>query len=291
MNERPSLRCSHAVPGNASSTEAIGSVPPQISREQVVAIIPARYASSRFPGKAIVDLDGKPMIQWVYERTSQAAGVGRVLVATDDERIFQVVQGFGGAAVMTSRSHPTGTDRLAEVAARLDAELIVNVQGDEPLIEPSAIDAAIAPCAKDPTLVMSTLRCPILTVDELFDISITKVVVDAQDFALYFSKAPIPYHRDGWGPIISMVPRLRLAGGTPPVVGWRHIGLYVYRRTFLLTFALLPQTPLERLEQLEQLRALEHGYRLKVVPTPYVSIGVDTPEDVAKVRRLLRGAT
>ena len=190
---------------------------------------------------------------------------------------------------MTSPNHATGTDRLAEVAARLDAELIVNVQGDEPLIEPAAIDAAIAPCAEDPTLVMSTLRCPIPTVDELFDISITKVVCDAQDFALYFSKAPIPYHRDAWGPMTSMVPRLRLAGGTPPVVGWRHIGLYVYRRTFLLAFAQLPQTPLERLEQLEQLRALEHGYRIKVVPTPYVSIGVDTPEDVAKVRRLLRG--
>ncbi len=290
MNDHPSLRHSRAVAGDASSTETTGSVPPQTSREQVIAIIPARYASSRFPGKAIVDIAGKPMIQWVYERTAQAAGVGRVLVATDDERIFQVVQGFGGEAVMTSPRHPTGTDRLAEVAARLDAELIVNVQGDEPLIEPAAIDAAIAPCAEDSTLMMSTLRCPIPTIDELFDISITKVVVDAQNFALYFSKAPIPYHRDGWGPIISMVPRLRLAGGTPPVVGWRHIGLYVYRRTFLLTFAQLPQTPLERLEQLEQLRALEHGYRIKVVPTPYVSVGVDTPEDVAKVRRLLRGA-
>ena len=290
MNDHPSLRHSRAVAGDASSTETTGSVPPQTSRDQVIAIIPARYASSRFPGKAIVDIAGKPMIQWVYERTAQAAGVGRVLVATDDERIFQVVQGFGGEAVMTSPRHPTGTDRLAEVAARLDAELIVNVQGDEPLIEPAAIDAAIAPCAEDSTLMMSTLRCPIPTIDELFDISITKVVVDAQNFALYFSKAPIPYHRDGWGPIISMVPRLRLAGGTPPVVGWRHIGLYVYRRTFLLTFAQLPQTPLERLEQLEQLRALEHGYRIKVVPTPYVSVGVDTPEDVAKVRRLLRGA-
>jgi 3-deoxy-manno-octulosonate cytidylyltransferase (CMP-KDO synthetase) len=274
-----------------SSDEATGSVPPQISREQIVAVIPARYASSRFPGKAIVDIAGKPMIQWVYERTCQAAGVGHVLVATDDERILQVVQGFGGNAVMTSPSHPTGTDRLAEVAATLAAELVVNVQGDEPLIEPSAIDAAIAPCAEDPTLVMSTLRCPIPTLDDLFDISITKVVCDAQDFALYFSKAPIPYHRDAWGPLTSMIPRLRLAGGTAPVVGWRHIGLYVYRRTFLLTFARLPQTPLERLEQLEQLRALEHGYRIKVVPTQYVSIGVDTPEDVAKVRRLLRGET
>jgi 3-deoxy-manno-octulosonate cytidylyltransferase (CMP-KDO synthetase) len=291
MSDHPSPYCSHAIPGSASSDEATGSVPPQISREQVVAIIPARYASSRFPGKAIVAIAHKPMIQWVYERTSQALRVGRVLVATDDERIFRVVQGFGGHVVMTSPAHPTGTDRLAEVAATLDAELIVNVQGDEPLIEPSAIDAAIAPFSEDSTLVMTTLRCPIPTLDELFDISITKVVVDSQDFALYFSKAPIPYHRDGWGPIISMVPRLRLTGGTPPVVGWRHIGLYVYRRTFLLEFARLPQTPLERLEQLEQLRALEHGYRIKVVPTQYVSVGVDTPEDVAKVRRLLRGET
>jgi 3-deoxy-manno-octulosonate cytidylyltransferase (CMP-KDO synthetase) len=264
-------------------------VPSLISREQVVAIIPARYASSRFPGKAIVDIAGRPMIQWVYERTRQAAGVGRVLVATDDARILRVVEGFGGTAVMTATSHPTGTDRLAEVAATLDAELIVNVQGDEPLIEPSAIDAAMAPFAADAALVMSTLRCPIPTLDELFDISITKVVTDEQDFALYFSKAPIPYHRDAWGAIAGMVARLRLAGGTPPVVGWRHIGLYVYRRTFLLEFARLPQTPLERLEQLEQLRALEHGYRIKVVPTQYVSIGVDTPEDVAKVGRLLRG--
>jgi 3-deoxy-manno-octulosonate cytidylyltransferase (CMP-KDO synthetase) len=291
MSDRPSLRGSHSIPSSASSGEATGSVPPQISREQVVAIIPARYASSRFPGKAIVEIAGKPMIQWVYERTCQAAGVGGVLVATDDARILQVVEGFGGKAVMTASSHPTGTDRLAEVAATLDAELIVNVQGDEPLIEPAAIDAAIAPFAEDAMLVMSTLRCPIPTLDELFDISITKVVTDVQDFALYFSKAPIPYHRDGWGPITGMVPRLRLAGGTPPVVGWRHIGLYVYRRTFLLEFARLPQTPLERLEQLEQLRALEHGYRMKVVPTPYVSVGVDTPEDVAKVGRLLRGET
>jgi 3-deoxy-manno-octulosonate cytidylyltransferase (CMP-KDO synthetase) len=291
MSDHPSPYCSHAIPGSASSDEATGSVPPQISREQVVAIIPARYASSRFPGKAIVDIAHKPMIQWVYERTCRASGVGRVLVATDDERISQVVRGFGGRVVMTSPAHPTGTDRLAEVAATLDAELIVNVQGDEPLIEPSAIDAAIAPFSEDSTLVMSTLRCPIPTLDELFDIGITKVVVDSQNFALYFSKAPIPYHRDGWGPIISMVPRLRLTGGTPPVVGWRHIGLYVYRRTFLLEFARLPQTPLERLEQLEQLRALEHGYRIKVVPTQYVSVGVDTPEDVAKVGRLLRGET
>jgi 3-deoxy-manno-octulosonate cytidylyltransferase (CMP-KDO synthetase) len=291
MSEYSSAAGCHSDPGQASSAEAIVSVSPQIQRDHVVAIIPARYASSRFPGKPLVEIVGKPMIQRVYERTRQASGVGRVLVATDDERIVQAVQRFGGDAVMTSSGHPTGTDRLAEVAATLDAELIVNVQGDEPLIEPSAIDAALAPFAEAPMLVMSTLRCPIPSVDELFDISVTKVVTDRDDFALYFSKAPIPYHRDEWGAITSMVPRLRLSGGTAPIVGWRHIGLYVYRRTFLLEFAQLPQTPLERLEKLEQLRAIEHGYRIKVVPTQYVSIGVDTPEDVAKVGRLLRGET
>jgi 3-deoxy-manno-octulosonate cytidylyltransferase (CMP-KDO synthetase) len=289
MSHSPCDTSARSVARLTSCGEAIGSVSPHISPDHVVAIIPARYASSRFPGKAIVDIAGKPMIQWVYERTCQASGVGRVLVATDDERIYQVVQGFGGQVVMTSAGHPTGTDRLAEVASGLDAELVVNVQGDEPLIEPAAIDAALGPFREEASLVMSTLRCPIPTLDELFDISITKVVTDAQGFALYFSKAPIPYHRDAWGPIATMVPRLRLAGGTTPALGWRHIGLYVYRRTFLLAFAQLPQTPLERLEQLEQLRALEHGYRIKVVPTQYVSIGVDTPEDVAKVRRLLRG--
>lgn len=289
MSDHCSASGSDCIPSATFPREEQGTGSPHIQRDQVVAIIPARYASSRFPGKPIVDIAGKPMIQWVYERTRQASGVGRVLVATDDRRIHQVVVDFGGEAVMTSPTHPTGTDRLAEVASSLDALLIVNVQGDEPLIEPTAIDAALAPFADDPTLVMSTLRCPIPTLDELFDISITKVVVDTHDFALYFSKAPIPYHRDEWGPMASMVPRLRLSGGTAPTLGWRHIGLYVYRRTFLLEFARLPQTPLERLEQLEQLRALEHGYRIKVVPTPSVSIGVDTPEDLAKVRQLLRG--
>jgi 3-deoxy-manno-octulosonate cytidylyltransferase (CMP-KDO synthetase) len=282
---------SHSMPRLAPAGEATGSVSPQTRRLQVVAIIPARYASSRFPGKPITDIAGKPMIQWVYERTRLASGVGRVLVATDDERISRVVSGFGGDVVMTSPTHPTGTDRLAEVAAALDVELIVNVQGDEPLIEPAAIDAALVPMAADPTLMMSTLRCPIATVEELFDISVTKVVVDAQDYALYFSKAPIPYHRDAWGPVTSMVSRLSLSGGTAPSVGWRHIGVYVYRRPFLLAFARLPQTPLERLEQLEQLRALEHGYRIKVVRTPYVSIGVDTPGDVAKIEHVLRRDT
>jgi 3-deoxy-manno-octulosonate cytidylyltransferase (CMP-KDO synthetase) len=291
MSDYAAAASSYANPGPISSTEDKGGVSPQSPRRDVVAIIPARYASSRFPGKPLVEIAGKPMIEWVYERTCLASGVGRVLVATDDERILHAVQRFGGDAVMTSSDHPTGTDRLAEVAATLDAELIVNVQGDEPLIEPSAIDAALAPFADTPGLMMSTLRCPIPSLDELFDISITKVVTDQDDFALYFSKAPIPYHRDEWGAVTSMVSRLRLSGAAPPIVGWRHIGLYVYRRTFLLEFAQLPQTPLERLEKLEQLRAIEHGYRIKVVPTPYVSLGVDTPEDVAKVGRLLRGET
>jgi len=289
MNDYPTLVVSRDLPLIAPFGEEEDIVSPHPLRERVVAIIPARYASSRFPGKPLVDIEGKPMIQWVYERTQQARSVGRTLVATDDERIFQAVQGFGGEAVMTSAVHPTGTDRLAEVAATLDAELIVNVQGDEPLIAPDAIDAALAVFADDATLVMSTLRCPITTLDELFNANVNKVVTDLHDYALYFSKAPMPYHRDAWGPLTSMVARLRIAGGSAPVIGWRHIGLYVYRRAFLLEFARLPQTPLERLENLEQLRALEHGYRIKVVPTRYQSIGVDAPEDVENVRRRLRG--
>jgi 3-deoxy-manno-octulosonate cytidylyltransferase (CMP-KDO synthetase) len=254
-------------------------------------VIPARLGSTRFPAKILASETGKPLVQHVVEQVRKAKKIRNVIVATDDQRIVEALKPLGTIVTMTAPEHQSGTDRVWQVVREWPGELIVNVQGDEPLIEPSAIDAAIGPFLEDLTLMMSTLRCPIPTVDELFDISITKVVTDAQDFALYFSKAPIPYHRDSWGPMSSMIPRLRLAGGTPPVVGWRHIGLYVYRRTFLLALARLPQTPLERLEQLEQLRALEHGYRIKVVPTQYVSIGVDTPEDLAKVKRLLRGAT
>lgn len=239
-----------------------------ISPQSVVAVIPSRYQSTRFPGKALADIDGRPMIEHVYRRAAAAEGVGAVIVATDDERIRRAVEQFGGRVQLTG-SHPSGTDRLAEVAQDLDCELIVNVQGDEPLLPPAMIEEAIAPFRSDATLMMSTLRRRIDDPRDLLSPHVVKVVVDRDGFALYFSRAPIPHARDGH---------------SAPV--YRHIGLYVYRREFLLAFARLQPTPLEGTEALEQLRALEHGFRIKAVETKLDSIGVDTPDDLERVRAL-----
>ncbi len=240
----------------------------------VVAIIPARYQSSRLPGKALADIGGRPMIEHVYRRASAATSVSSVLVATDDERILEAVMSFGGVACLTSPDHQSGTDRLAEVAAELSADIIVNVQGDEPLIDPAMIDEAIEPLLADPLVVMSTLRRRIDDPADLQNPNVTKVVVDREGYALYFSRAAIPFVR----------------GGCPPARAWRHIGLYVYRRDLLLQLASLEPTELERSEALEQLRALEHGIRILAVETNFDSIGVDTPEDLERVRRLAPGA-
>ncbi len=237
----------------------------------VVAIIPARYAATRLPGKVLLDIAGKPMLQHVYERASATAGIDQVIVATDDERIATAVERFGGEARMTSPDHATGTDRLAEVAADLDAEIIVNVQGDEPLIVPASIQLAVQPLRDDDSLVMSTLRERLHDPHEIQDPNNVKVVVDRDDFALYFSRHPIPFVR----------------GADAPPTFWRHLGLYVYRRDFLLTYAQLPPTPLQLAESLEQLRALEHGYRIKVPATPHPALGVDTPEDLERVRAVM----
>jgi len=242
----------------------------------VVAIIPARYASTRFPGKPLIDIAGKSMIQRVYERTLQAASVQRVIVATDDQRIFDAVTAFGGEAQMTRDDHPSGTDRLAEVAARIDADLIVNVQGDEPLIDPEMIDAALAPLLADATIVMGTLSTPIYDLEEYHSPNAVKVVTDRTGFALYFSRAAIPCGRD-------------LAADQVPVGASKHVGLYVYRRDFLIAYPKMQETPLEQLEKLEQLRALEHGHRIRVVSTDRISIGVDVPGDVDKVLAVLNG--
>ena len=214
------------------------------------------------------------MIEHVYRRAAAASSVSSVLVATDDERILEAVRGFGGVACMTSPDHQSGTDRLAEVAAELGSEIIVNVQGDEPLLEPGMIDEAIEPLLADPMVVMSTLRKRIEDAGELANPNVTKVVVDREGYALYFSRAPIPYTRQG----------------CPPAPAWRHIGLYVYRRDCLLQLASLPPTALERSEALEQLRALEHGIRILAVETSHDSIGVDTPDDLERVRRITAGA-
>lgn len=211
------------------------------------------------------------MIEHVYRRASAARNVAEVIVATDDERIAAVVRGFGGRVRMTRADHLSGTDRLAEVAATLDCDVVVNVQGDEPLLDPRALTEAVAPFA-DPAVLMTTLYRRIDAPGDLTNPNVVKVVVDRAGFALYFSRAPIPFQRD---------PR----GGYPPL--YRHIGLYAYRRTTLLVLASLDATPLERTESLEQLRALEHGIRIKAVETAYDSLGVDTPEDLDRVRRLL----
>ena len=216
------------------------------------------------------------MIEHVYRRVAASKLLSQVIVATDDLRIATRVHDFGGKVRLTKATHETGTDRLAEVAASLDCDVVVNVQGDEPLIDPHAIDELVAPFANDPAVQMTTLFRRINDAAELTNPNIAKVVVDRGGFALYFSRAPIPYVRD---------PR----GGWPPL--YRHIGLYAYRRSALMVLASLPPTPLERAESLEQLRALEHGIRIKAVETQYESFGVDTPEDLEQVRRLLTTPT
>jgi 3-deoxy-manno-octulosonate cytidylyltransferase (CMP-KDO synthetase) len=211
------------------------------------------------------------MIEHVYRRAAAAHSITSVIVATDDRRIAEAVSAFGGDARMTSAAHQSGTDRLAEVAATLDCDLIVNVQGDEPLIEPEMIDQAVLPFASNPSLEMSTLRKLIDDSSELRNPNVTKVVVNDEDFALYFSRAAIPHTREG----------------CPEAPAWRHVGMYVYRRDTLLRLASLPPAALEQAEALEQLRALVHGIRIKCVETTCESIGVDTPADLERVRALL----
>ena len=210
------------------------------------------------------------MIEHVYRRAAAARAIESVLVVTDDERIHRAVIGFGGESRMTSPLHQSGTDRIAEVAASLRCDVIVNVQGDEPLIEPAMIDEAVAPFSHDPALLMSTLRRRIEDEAERQNPNVTKVVVDGDDFALYFSRAPIPFVRQG----------------CPAAPAWRHVGMYAYRRECLMRLAALPPTVMERSEALEQLRALEHGIRIKTLETQFDSIGVDTPEDLERVRTM-----
>ncbi len=257
-------------------------------KQKVAAIIPARYASTRLPGKPLLDIAGKPMILQVVERARLAPSVKRVIVATDDERVLRAVIDAGEEAMMTSPAHRTGTDRLAEVAAELDAEVIVNVQGDEPLIVPSTIEAAIAPLLADRSILMSTTCEPIESAADVMKSSVVKVAIDLEGFALYFSRNPIPFLRAAALEHGSLKSALEAQPELLKLYN-KHTGLYVYRRDFLLTFARLPTTRLEEIEALEQLRALEHGYKIKVVPVAHRSIGVDTPEDLELVRRMING--
>ncbi len=239
---------------------------------QVGIVIPARYASSRFPGKPLAKIAGITMIERVYKQSALAKLATRVIVATDDQRIFDCVKGFGGEVIMTRSDHPTGTDRLAEVATLLpELDIIVNVQGDEPLIDPNFIDSAIAPLLNSDTVEMSTIASQCRSVEEMESPQIPKVAVGIDGNALYFSRFPIPYVRDS-----KAEPKDHLA----------HAGLYVYTRDCLLRLAKLPPTPLEQSECLEQLRALENGIKIQVVVVSGRTPAVDVPEDVEKVEKL-----
>ncbi len=237
---------------------------------RVAVIIPARMSATRLPGKPLVDLCGRPTIQWVYERAAQAQQVSRVLVATCDQVIMDAVDSFGGEAVITSDEHRSGTDRVAEAAAGLDVDVVVNVQGDEPLIDPAAIEKAVEPLIQSVEVTMTSLMVPI-DAEAAKEPNLVKVVVGVDNYALYFSRSPIPYERN-------------------PLQGrsiYGHVGLYAYTKDFLLRFAAMEQTPLERAESLEQLRVLEHGYRIKMVEISDRPLGVDTEEDLERVRRVI----
>ena len=245
---------------------------------QIVCIIPSRYESTRFPGKPLADLAGKPMIQHVYERVLKAGSVSFAAVATDDERIFAAVRAFGGRAVMTSPRHRSGTDRIAEAVETMglrDDDIVVNVQGDQPLFVPSQVDEVAGPLLQDGSIPMSTLIYRIVRDEEIAHPNAVKTVFDRNHFALYFSRATIPFVRDA----------------ARRAEYFKHHGIYAYRRHFLRTFTSLPEGILERHEALEQLRALENGYRIKVVVTRNDSVEVDTAEELERVRRLITGET
>ena len=246
-----------------------GAAPPAAA--SAVAVIPARYRSSRLPGKPLADIGGRPMVEHVYRRAEAAESVQAVLVATDDTRIRDAVTAFGGVARMTASAHRSGTERLAEAARDLRCDIVVNLQADEPLVDPDAIDRVVRALGEDPDAPMSTVRCALAGAGELADPNVVKVVADAGGNALYFSRAAIPHHTG------------ESAGA------YRHVGLYAYRRQFLLQVAALAATPLERAERLEQLRVLEHGYRIRTVEIAAGPVGVDTPDDLERVRRIVAG--
>jgi 3-deoxy-manno-octulosonate cytidylyltransferase (CMP-KDO synthetase) len=241
---------------------------------KAVAVIPARFESSRFPGKPLAEIAGRTMIERVYRGGTQASRVGRVVVATDDTRIADAVKGFGGEAMMTRRDHHSGTERMAEVAAHIPAEIYVNIQGDEPLIDPGVIDALVAALEEDPQVSVVTPCSVIRQPSEIMDPNVVKTVLDFDDNALYFSRAPIPWVRD--------------RGEHVAARHLKHIGLYACRGDALLEFPTLPPGELERLEQLEQLRWLENGYKIRVIETDYDAVSVDVPDDVARVEKILR---
>jgi len=245
-----------------------------MSEPKVIVVIPSRYASTRLPGKPLVPLAGKPMVQHVYERAKRAQTVHRVIVATDDQRIIDAVTAFGGEARMTRSDHRTGTERIAEVAVHEPGDVFVNVQGDEPLIDPVAIDTAVGALLEEPQAQISTVATPIRHAGDIMDPNVVKTVLDFDGNALYFSRAPIPWIRDTQQKV--------------HVKYWKHLGLYVFQRAALLEFPTLPQGELEKIEQLEQLRWLENGWKIRVAEVAHDAVSVDVPEDVARVEKLMQ---
>ena len=276
-------------------------------------VIPARYGSTRFPGKPLASLHGKPMIQHVYEQAAKAIRAEEVIVATDDPRILETVERFGGRAALTSASARSGTDRVAEVARARRSLVVINVQGDEPLIQPDMIDQLAEYLERHAAVPMASLMTKLTRSEDVANPNVVKVVVDRDGFALYFSRAPIPFVRQtleaGSRKLRPETRRWKLevrswkqeafptsnfqpptSNLQPPASFFKHLGIYGYQRHFLLQFPHLEPTPLEQLEQLEQLRALEHGYRLKLLETPHDTVGIDTPEDLKRVEVRLQKA-
>lgn len=263
--------------------EQHGNNPQQL----VIAIIPARYASTRLEGKLLLPISGKPLILHTLEQTKKAANIDRVIVATDDDRIFKIIDESGNEVVLTSKDHQSGSDRIAEVAEKLpNNSIIINVQGDEPMIQPKTIEKAVEVLLKDANILMSTTCETIIESKDVLSPDVVKVLTDKDNFALYFSRSPIPFLRDEvkkYGDLESA-----LKNELNLITNFRkHTGLYVYRREFLLNYTKMPQSNLEKIEMLEQLRVLENGFKIKVVEVEESSIGVDTKEDFERVRELI----
>ena len=236
----------------------------------VIGVIPARWGSTRFEGKVLATIAGKPMIQHVFERVKMCRSVDQILIACDDARVLKAAMGFGAQAIMTSAHHASGTDRIAEAVQKIKADIVVNIQGDEPLIDPKVIDDLVKALQSDSSCSMATVIKPIENKEDLNNPHVVKVVIDKDQNALYFSRSPIPYNRDG-----------------QDIRFYKHLGIYAYRRDFLLTLTKLSKSFLEEAEQLEQLRALEGGYKIKTITTDTETIAVDTKEDIKKVEAFL----
>lgn len=239
-----------------------------------IGIIPARYGATRFEGKLLADLCGKPVIQHTWENARKAKSIEDLIIATDDKRIYDCARGFGAKVIYTSKAHRSGSDRLTEVAGSIDTKVVVNIQADEPLVHPTMINDVVTPILKSKSIHIATLCHRINTEQEFLSPHAVKVVMDRKGFALYFSRGPIPYGADG---------------GKPLTGCYKHIGIYAYTKDFLFTFKSLPQSDLEKIEKLEQLRVIENGYRIKVIETKFETIGIDTREDLERAVELIKG--